>query len=146
MKNGRATWIRTSRQNQTYKPARASSQSTEILRNIKGQLISKWFLVSSNSSKKRTNEFFFLLWRHVLVHFLEEIEDTKNHFKIIWPLMDYEVSHIVTKLFKTFKNFTIFKIKRPKNYRCFFYSEPGILKLLKRQCRNLVILMKCNSK
>ena len=61
-------------------------------------------------------------------------------------LMDYEVSHIVTKLFKTFKNFTIFKIKRPKNYRCFFYSEPGILKLLKRQCRNLVILMKCNSK
>ena len=52
----------------------------------KGQLISKWFLVSSNSSKKRTNELFFLLWRLTFVHFLEEIEDTKNHFKIIWPL------------------------------------------------------------
>ena len=52
----------------------------------KGQIISKWFLVSSNSSKKRTNEFFLLLWRLVFVRFLEEIEDTKNHFEIIWPL------------------------------------------------------------
>ena len=52
----------------------------------KGQLISKWFLVSSNSSKKRMNEFFLLLQRHVFVRFLEEIEDTKNHFEIIWPL------------------------------------------------------------
>ena len=52
----------------------------------KGQLISIWFLVSSNSSKKWTNEFFLLLWRLVFVRFLEEIEDTKNHFEIIWPL------------------------------------------------------------
>ena len=35
----------------------------------KGQLISIWFLVSSNSSKKWTNEFFLLLWRYVLVCF-----------------------------------------------------------------------------
>ena len=43
-------------------------------------------MVSSDSSKKRTNKFFLLLWRLVFVRFLEEIEDTKNHFEIIWPL------------------------------------------------------------
>ena len=51
------------------------------------QLISKWFLVSSNSSKKQTNKFFLLLWRLVFVCFSEEIEDTKNNFEIVWPLM-----------------------------------------------------------
>ena len=54
---------------------------------VKGQLIYKWFLVSSNSSKKRTNEFFLLLWRLVFVCFLEEIEDTQKDFEIIWPLI-----------------------------------------------------------
>ena len=59
---------------------------------VKGQLISKWFLVSSNSSKKRTNGFFLLLWRLVFVCFLEEIKDIKSHFKIIWPLPRNQLS------------------------------------------------------
>ena len=52
----------------------------------KGQLISKWFLVSSISSKK-TNERILLYYydtssRIVFVHFLEEIDGTQNHFEI----------------------------------------------------------------
>ena len=42
----------------------------------KGQIISKDFLVSSDSSKKGINKFVFL----------EESEDTKKSFEIIWPL------------------------------------------------------------
>ena len=52
---------------------------------VKGQLISKWFLGSSISSKKRTNEFDFTtmisqvdLFSFI---FLEEIEDTKKTFR-----------------------------------------------------------------
>ena len=52
----------------------------------KGQMISKCFLVSADSSKKQTKEFDLLPWRLVFVHFLEESEDTKKHFDIIWPL------------------------------------------------------------
>ena len=47
---------------------------------IKGQLISKWFLGSSISSKKRTNEFVFTSMRHVFVRFLEKIDDPKKPF------------------------------------------------------------------
>ena len=48
-----------------------------IFKQDKGQIIWKEYLVSSNSSKKWTNEF---------VHFLVEFEDTKSPFEIIWPL------------------------------------------------------------
>ena len=46
---------------------------------LKGQLISKWFLGSSISSKKRMNEFVFTSVRHVFVRFLEEIDDPKKN-------------------------------------------------------------------
>ena len=48
---------------------------------FKGQLISKANCQAEDSSKKRTNEFVFTTMRHVFVHFLEEIEDTKNTFQ-----------------------------------------------------------------
>ena len=47
---------------------------------LKGQIISKRFLVSSISSKKRTNEFVFTPMILVFVRFLEEIEDIKKPF------------------------------------------------------------------
>ena len=52
----------------------------------KGQLISKANCQAVNSSKKRTNEFVFTTMQRVFFRFLEEIEDTKKNFKIIWPL------------------------------------------------------------
>ena len=43
---------------------------------------------SMNTSKKRTNQFVFTTVRRVFDYFLEEIEDTKKTFEIIWPLKD----------------------------------------------------------
>ena len=56
----------------------------------KGQLISKRFLGSSISSKKRTNQFVFISMRRVFVHFLEEIDDLKKPFRnsVTFKLMD----------------------------------------------------------
>ena len=48
---------------------------------VKGQLIWKANCQAVNSSKKRTNEFVFTTMRHVFVHFLEEIEVTKETFR-----------------------------------------------------------------
>ena len=47
----------------------------------KAQLISKWFLRSLISSKKRTNEFVFTTVRIDFVRFLEEIDDPKKPFR-----------------------------------------------------------------
>ena len=47
----------------------------------KGQLISKWFLGSSISSKKRRNEFVFTSMQRVFVRFFEEIDDLKKPFR-----------------------------------------------------------------
>ena len=51
----------------------------------KGQMISKRLLVSSDSSKKRTNEFGFfcltVLKTNLFVRFLEESENTKKSFR-----------------------------------------------------------------
>ena len=46
----------------------------------KGQLISKANCQAVNSSKKRTNEFFFTTMTGVFVRFLKEIEYTKKVF------------------------------------------------------------------
>ena len=46
----------------------------------KGQVILKWFLGSSISFKKRTNEFVFTSMQIVFVRFLEEIDDLKKTF------------------------------------------------------------------
>ena len=51
-----------------------------------GQIISKELLVSSNSPKKRTNEFVVVVKTNLFVRFLGEFEDTKSPFEIIWPL------------------------------------------------------------
>ena len=48
----------------------------------KGQIISKLFLVSSISSKKRTKISRHSSKKNSFVCFLEEFEDAKNHFEI----------------------------------------------------------------
>ena len=47
----------------------------------KGQIISKELLASSNSPKKRTNEFVFTTTTNLFAHFLGEFEDTKESFR-----------------------------------------------------------------
>ena len=47
---------------------------------FKGRIISKELLVSSNSPKKRTNEFVFTTTKNSFVRFLGEFEDTKKSF------------------------------------------------------------------
>ena len=47
----------------------------------KGQLISKANCPAVNSSKKQTNEFLIISMRHVFVHFLDELEDSKKAFQ-----------------------------------------------------------------
>ena len=47
----------------------------------KGQIISKGLLVSSNSPKKRTNEFIFTTMMNSFVRILGEFEDTKKSFR-----------------------------------------------------------------
>ena len=47
----------------------------------KGQLISEANCQAVKSSKKGRNEFVFTTIRHLFVHFLEEIEDTKKIFR-----------------------------------------------------------------
>ena len=54
----------------------------------KGQIISKGLLVSSNFPKKRTNKFVVVVKTNLFVCFLEESEDTKSPFEIIWPLVN----------------------------------------------------------
>ena len=51
---------------------RSSSDKLALKPSIKSQLFSKWFMGSSISSKKRTNEFVFTL---------EEIDDLKKPFR-----------------------------------------------------------------
>ena len=50
--------------------------------NYKGKLISKRFLGSSISSKKRTKTSRILVKTNSFVRFLEEIDEPKNHFEI----------------------------------------------------------------
>ena len=67
----------------------------------KGQIISKGLLVSSNSPKKRTNEFVVVVKTNSFVRFLGEFEDTKSPFEIIWPLIVHFVlswsTHALTR-------------------------------------------------
>ena len=57
----------------------------------KGQIISKWyfgvfdFLQKSNENKSTWG--IIVVKSNCFVRFLEENEDTKNHFEIIWPLV-----------------------------------------------------------
>ena len=57
----------------------------------KGQIISKWFLMSSISSKKQTKEFNFttMIPQIDLFSFVfwRKSKTPKKHFKIIWPLI-----------------------------------------------------------
>ena len=57
-----------------------NSISVFTLLSNKGQVTLKANCKDVNSSKKQMNEFVFTL-RRVFVHFLEEIEDTKNTFR-----------------------------------------------------------------
>ena len=47
----------------------------------KDQIISKGLLVSSNSPKKRTNEFVFTTTKNLFICFLGEFDDTKKIFQ-----------------------------------------------------------------
>ena len=67
---------------------------------LKGQIIPKVFVVSSDSSKKRqTNSFLVLLGKKTnsFVRFLEESEDTKSRFEIIWPLAKFKQWPLTSK-------------------------------------------------
>ena len=65
----------------------------------KGQSISKANCLVVNSSKKRTNEFILTIMQRVLVHFLEEIEDTKKAF---WNYPTFKAySHFDLQVVKT---------------------------------------------
>ena len=57
---------------------------------LKVRLFQKDFLVSSNSPKKRTNEFVVVVKTNLFVRFLGEFEDIKSLFEIIWPLRSYK--------------------------------------------------------
>ena len=52
-----------------------------VLRSVKGQLISEANCQAVDSSKKQTNEFVFTTMRRDFVRILEEIEDTKKAFR-----------------------------------------------------------------
>ena len=60
--------------------------------NTKGQIISKWFfgffgfLQKTNENKSTWG--IIVVKSNSFVHFLEEIEDIKNPFEIIWPLAE----------------------------------------------------------
>ena len=64
----------------------------------KGQIISKWFfgvfdfLQKTNENKSTWG--IIVVKSNSFVRFLEEIEDTKNHFEINWPLR-FEFSALV---------------------------------------------------
>ena len=53
----------------------------KLVKDFKGQLISKTNCQAVSSSKIRTNEFVFTSMRRVFVPFLEEIEDSKKAFR-----------------------------------------------------------------
>ena len=76
------------------------------LTSTKGQLISKANCQAANSSKKWTNEFVFTSMRHVFVCFLEELDNTKRYFEIIWPLGDQSYNAFL-KLYKCTNNLDI---------------------------------------
>ena len=59
----------------------AHAEQLSKLSNAKGQIISKGLLLSSNSPKKRTNEFVFTTTTNSFVRFLGEFEDTKKSFR-----------------------------------------------------------------
>ena len=67
----------------------------------KGQIISKGLLVSSNSPKKRTNEFVFTTTTNSFIHFLGEFEDTKKSFwnflKVRWFRKNFWYPRILPK-------------------------------------------------
>ena len=67
----------------------------------KGQIILKQLLVSSDSSKREGRDSFLLLnntKNELVCCFLEESEDTKSCFKIIWPLADGIEKEIVREI------------------------------------------------
>ena len=69
---------------------------------VKGQIISKGLLASSNSLKKRTNQFIFTTTTNSFVRFWEISRTPKSPFEIIWPLIQvyaYLCDHI--RPFKT---------------------------------------------
>ena len=68
-----AQWIKSVRHRKSY--SRFTFHST------KGQIISKGLLVSSNSPKKRTNEFVFTTTTKSFICFLGEFENTKKSFQ-----------------------------------------------------------------
>ena len=57
------------------------SEDLSKRKTVKDKLISKWFLVPSNSSKKRTIEFFLLLWRLGFVRFFGRYQRNQKSFQ-----------------------------------------------------------------
>ena len=92
---------------------------TAAFSNAKGQIISKEFLVSSISSKKRTKEFDFTnMIPQVdlfLLVFWRISKTPKNHFEIIWSLLT------------TAKVFILSNLRLSSNFRCFLQQYGKLL-------------------
>ena len=82
----------------------------------KGQIISKWFVVSLISSKKRTKTSRHSSKKNSFVRFLEEFKDTKNHFEINWPLRRQQ---IVYKIYQISFDFIAASIDKLKIFQTF---------------------------
>ena len=52
---------------------------------LKGQIMLKGLIVSSNSPKKQTNEFIFTTTTNLFGFFGENSRTPKSPFEIIWP-------------------------------------------------------------
>ena len=68
----------------------STKKTSNFFRFVKGQIISKWFFGDFDFQQK-TNENksiwgIIVVKSNSFVRFLEEIEDIKNPFEIIWPL------------------------------------------------------------
>ena len=78
-------WARETCKSEFKSPLFSSSQMKNLPQNkillfLKGQIISKGLLVSSNSPKNQRNEFVFTSTTNSLVRFLGEFEYTKKSF------------------------------------------------------------------
>ena len=82
---------------------------------FKGQLISKANCQAVNSSKKRTKEFVFTTMRHVFVHFLEGINDTKKTFRNYLTISIYQLISTANpaQFHKLWLNWLCYLVGRP---------------------------------
>ena len=77
--------------------------SENFFKFAKGQLISKWFFgvvdFLQKMNKNKSTWGIIAVKSNLFVHFLEEIDDPKNHFEINWPLGSSPYYDMYNKIF-----------------------------------------------